>query len=187
MDTIFSRTQTTGYRISITSLLGIILKDAEIKYGARDTSYTILGIQFTSDDGPSILYPNHSRSIIIQITNNCIQDMNRAVFQVAHEVIHCLFPSGEQKASYLEEGLATYHSISFTKNNGYGVWFAGHQKYQSAFDAFIKILEIDSDIIRKIRLIQPSISLVAKDQLLEINPNIPEDLAELLTTQFYQN
>ncbi len=46
----------------------------------------------TSKKNPQIWFPNYgkSKNIVIQITENCLNDMDRAVFQVAHETIHCL-------------------------------------------------------------------------------------------------
>jgi len=96
MNTIFiSHPTSCGYSWTITSKLGHILRTAEERYGKRDHSYTILGVEF-SQDGPQIWYPGNCKNIIIQISMNCIDDINRAVFQVAHEAIHCLSPTGEK-------------------------------------------------------------------------------------------
>src|SRR5688572_16155643 len=102
---------TGGYSWTVTTKLGHILRTAEAKYGERDKSYTLLGVEFTTEGGPQIWYPGNCKNIAVQITMECYYDIDRAVFQVAHEVIHCLGPSGRQNANFLEEGLANLFSI----------------------------------------------------------------------------
>lgn len=173
-----------GHSWTITSKLGHIIRTAEEKYGPRDYSYTILGIEFNQDGHPRIWYPGNCKHIIIQISMNCTEDMNRAVFQVAHEAIHCLCPTGIKSANVLEEGLANLFSIEYTLTNGNGVWSSNDQKYTDASELVKQLLSFDNEIIKKLRLVQPTISLINKELILEINPNVPADLAEKLTTKF---
>ena len=172
-----------GYSWTITSKLGHILRTAEEKYGKRDYSYTILGVEF-SQDGPMIWYPGNCRNIIIQISMNCIDDMNRAVFQVAHEAIHCLSPIGRKNANVLEEGLANLFSIEYTGENGNGIWTANGPKYTAASELVKQLIAFDVGIIKKIREFQPTISLIDKDLIMQINSNVPEELADDLTKRF---
>ena len=150
MSTIFiSHPIPNGHSWTITSKLGHILKTAEEKYGQRDYSYTILGVEFNQDEHPRIWYPGNCKNVIIQISMNCINDLNRAVFQVAHEAIHCLCPTGSKNANVLEEGLANLFSIEYTKDNGHGIWVSNGQNYTDASELVKKLLTIDSEIIKK--------------------------------------
>jgi len=90
-----------GHSWTITSKFGHILRTAEEKYGERDKSYTILGVEFTTYIKPQIWYPGNCKHVSIQITINCLNDINRAIFQVAHETIHFLCPTGGQNANVL--------------------------------------------------------------------------------------
>ena len=175
---------TDGYSWTITSKLGHILKIAEEKYGPRDYSYTILGVEFNQDGHPRFWYPGNRKHVIIQISMNCINDFNRAVFQVAHEAIHCLCPTGKKSANVLEEGLANLFSIEYTLANGNGIWSSNSQKYTDASELVKQLLSFDSEIIKKLRLVEPTISLIDKDLILKTNPNIPEELADNLTLIF---
>jgi len=173
-----------GHSWTITSKLGHILRTAEEKYGPRDHTYTILGVEFNQDGHPRIWYPGDCKNVIIQISMNCINDINRAVFQVAHEAIHCLCPTGTKTANVLEEGLANLFSVEYTLTNGNGVWTSNGQKYTDASELVKQLLSFDQEIIKKLRLVQPTISSIDKDLILKTNSNVPEDLAESLTRIF---
>lgn len=174
-----------GHSWTITSKLSHIIQTAECNYGERDKTYTILGVEFTNNGNPQIWYPGNCKHIAIQITMNCQNDLNRAVFQVAHEVIHCLSPSGGQNANVLEEGLANLFSIEYCKKFGHGnSWVSSQQEYTDASKKVKQLLEIDKEIIKKIRTIHKTVSINDKTMLLDINPNIPEELAIELTNKF---
>jgi len=173
-----------GYSWTITSKLGHILRTAEEKYGPRDYTYTILGIEFNQDGHPRIWYPGDCKNIVIQISMDCMNDINRAVFQVAHEAIHCLCPTGTKTANVLEEGLANLFSIEYTLTNGNGIWTSNDQKYTDASKLVKQLLSFDEDIIKKLRIVQPTISSIDKNLILKTNSNIPEDLADSLTRIF---
>lgn len=173
-----------GYSWTITSKLGHILRTAEDKYGQRDYTYTILGVEFNQDGHPRIWFPGNCKNVIIQISLNCINDLNRAVFQVAHEAVHCLSPTGTKDANVLEEGLANLFSIEYTLANGNGVWTASDPKYTDASTLVTELLVFDAEIIKKLRNTQPTISAIEKDLILQINPNIPKTLADQLAAKF---
>jgi hypothetical protein len=185
MSSIFiSQSIPKGYSWTITSKLGHILSVAEAKYGPRDYSYTILGVEFNQDGHPRIWYPGNCKNIVIQISLNCINDLNRAVFQVAHEAIHCLSPTGIKSANILEEGLANLFSIEYALENGSGVWIPNNQKYSDPSELVKRLIKIDPEIIKKLREIEPTISAINKDLILKINPDVPEELADALTNKF---
>lgn len=174
-----------GHTWTITSKLGHILRTAEERYGERDKTYTILGVEFTTNGNPQIWYPGNCKHLSIQITENCMNDLNHAVFQVAHEAVHCLCPTGNQNASVLEEGLANLFSIIYCKENGHGNnWSANVQKYTDANNLVERLLDIDSEIIKKLRSIEPTISKIDKDLIIKVNPAISSELAEQLTRKF---
>ena len=185
MSSIFiSKRIPNGHTWTITSKLGHILSTAEEKYGKRDTSYTLLGVEFNQEMQPIIWYPGNKKHIVIQITLDCLDNINQAIFQVAHEVIHCLCPTGDSNANVLEEGLANLFSIEYTRENDNGIWEASEQKYTDASELVERLLSYDTDIIKKLRLIQPTISLIDENLILQMNPNIPSELANKLVAKF---
>lgn len=179
-----------GYSWTIISKLRIIINTAETRYGKRDYSYTILGIELTEEDCPRIWYPGNCKDIIIQITNDCLNNMDKAVFQVAHEVIHCLSPTNMSKTNVLEEGLATLFSAHCVPENyweNYLAHLASKPEYPEYIDAYNLVkdfLSVDPNIIKKLREIEPTISLINKDLILSINPNIQLDLILKLLMPF---
>lgn len=174
-----------GHSWTITSKLGDILHVAQEKYGPRDYTYTLLGVEFNQETQPRIWYPKNGKNIIIQITLNCLNDLNIAVYQVAHEVIHCLSPiTGQKHTNVLEEGLATLFSFEYAFHNGNGAWQPEIEKYQDAYRLVRQLISIDADIIKKLRQLQPTISKIDKDLILSVNPNVPIELAENLTQVF---
>jgi hypothetical protein len=163
----------------------IILMTAEEKYGKRDKSYTVLRIDFTDQEVPHIWYPDDCKNVVIRITENCKKDMNQAVFQIAHETIHCLCPTKKDTANILEEGLANLFSIEYCRENNHGSdWKATNQAYTDASNMVEALLEIDKDIIKKLRVIEPTISDITKEIILRVNSEISEGLANDLTKMF---
>ena len=74
-----------------TTILGDLLFTAERKYGARDKSWTILGIEICGLH-PQIWYPRSSegaRFVSVMLSDAARMNSRQAVFQLAHEVIHC--------------------------------------------------------------------------------------------------
>lgn len=61
-----------GYSWTIISRAGHILRVAESKYGKRDMSYTLLGVEFTSEERPQIWFPGNCGNIVIPITEDCV-------------------------------------------------------------------------------------------------------------------
>jgi hypothetical protein len=173
-----------GYSWTITSKLSNIINVAETRFGKRDYSYTILGIELTHDPIPKIWYPGNRKHIIIQITKDCLNNMDKAVFQTAHEVIHCLSPNRESRTNVLEEGLATLFAIQYINENNHEKFHAEEPEYINAYNLANSFLSIDPDIIKKLREVEPTISLISKDMILDINPAIQEDLIEKLLEPF---
>ena len=115
---------------------------------------------------------------------NCIDDINQAVYQVAHEVIHCLSPTEAKAATVLEEGLASLFAIEYAFTNGNGIWTSKEQEYTDASELVKQLISIDSAIIKKLRMVQPTISLIDKDLIMRTNTNVPEELANNLIKRF---
>ena len=167
---------------TLASILGDSLIKAEQRFGNRDKDYTILGIEFLNHHCPYIWYINNGKHIIIRLTLSCIDDFNQGVFQLTHEVIHCLSPDVNVRATILEEGLATLFATEYSINHG--ALKATDQKYLDACGLVNQLLKIDADIIKKLRQSQSKISLINEADILKINNNIPKKLAFELTQVF---
>ncbi len=154
-----------GFTWTLTSRLGDILTDLEEKFGPRDMSYTILGIEFF-DDGPQIWYPKSQKHIIVQLSSSARNNLSQAIYQLAHEAVHLLNPSGENSASVLEEGLAAYYAWEYTQRNFQEDYSKkAREDYKMAGMLVKKLMETSPNAIKEIRKKFKSLSSISTTDL----------------------
>jgi hypothetical protein len=173
-----------GSSYTISSRLGDTLRHAEALFGERDKSYTLLGVEFASVPVPLIWYPGDCRHVLIRLAS--MDNVNRAIYQLAHETVHCLTPTGGNAMNILEEGMATYFAELYMNQGGFGGnWSnSGSPVYDAANALFKNLIAIDADIIKKARAIQPIISMITADVLIQANNNINQALANNICQPF---
>ena len=173
----------TGYTWTLTSRLGQMLRMSEELFGPRDYSYTILGIEFMKC-GPQIWYPGNCQHISIQLSFSAAKDMSQACYQLAHETIHLLAPTGCRNATNLEEGIACYFAQHYMKKvcNEPNWKPAPHEyEYTQALEAVKCLLEKDLYGIRELRTIQPSFQNMTPEDIIKVFPKLkPEKISFLL-------
>ncbi len=167
---------------TLATRLGDMLGVAEMQFGPRDPSYTILGIEFAGTR-PMIWYPGDCKHIVIQLTEDCLTDLPRACYQLAHECIHLLSPTGQQHAINLEEGLATLYGEEYATQ-----WFntprnCGTANYERAKSAAARALSRNPAFIREIRRHKPSFNDFTVRDIVERTGVTVAD-AEFLVTPF---
>jgi hypothetical protein len=172
-----------GYTWTLASRLGQILRIVEDLYGPRDMSYTVLGIEF-GGGVPQLWYPGAGRHIVVQITPECATDMQRACYQMAHESIHLLSPTGGTNTNTLEEGLATHFSARYMLHHFQAVWHAGPGSYHTACQYLEQLLALDAGIVRTLRQLQPTLSAITAEQIRSAHPGVTEGLATALAQPF---
>ncbi len=172
-----------GFTWTLASRLGSILGLAEDRFGPRDTSYTLLGIEFGGEI-PQTWYPGSCRHIIIQLTPACATDTVRACYQLSHECIHLLSPSGGQGGNNLEEGLATHFCHRYIVET-FGVdWPCTIPSYAAARAAVEELLSADITVIRRLRERQPAIHLVTPADIVAVAPDTRAESAAFLCERF---
>lgn len=173
-----------GWTWTLASRLGHMLRKAEGAFGPRDPSYTILGVEFGGDI-PQIWYPGNCGHVIVQITPSCATDPYRAWYQMAHEVIHLLSPSGSAVTTVLDEGLATHFQLSYMREEfGQDQWCPDVHSYIEAQAAVEKVLSIDVHFVKNLRKNQPALWKASAADILQAVPAIPKSLAAQLATPF---
>lgn len=100
----------TGWTWTLVTRLGAMLTEIEDRYGPRDSVWTPLGIEF-GGPRPRIWYPGDVKQLSIGLSANARLEPERAIFQLAHEAIHLLAPTGKPDAPAVEEGLAVLYSL----------------------------------------------------------------------------
>lgn len=139
--------------------------------------------QVNSALGPHIYYydSDEHRRIGIWHSYNA-HGYNGAFFvEIAHEVVHLISPV--TKATVLEEGLATLFSEQEAKRAG---WEPAREpeKYRSAKQLVVQLLERDNGIIKKIRKHESYISNIKPHHILVETKSIARELAETLCMKF---
>jgi len=166
---------------TLTTLLGEILNQLEADYGPRDSGYTLLGIEFGGDE-PHIRYPTKCKQIAIRLTDAARLAPEQALFQLAHEAVHLLAPTGKD-ALVVEEGIATL--FSHRMSAAYGSSFRNNEPaYACAEQTVLEWLQIHPGGVQAVRAIEPNF-FAWKPSIIGIaSPNTPEKLALALCAPF---
>jgi hypothetical protein len=173
-----------GYTWTLTSRFGEMLYMAQDIFGPRDTSYTILGVEFVMDN-PRIWYPGSRRDIIIQLSPPAAMDMAQACYQLAHETVHLLAPSGGNDAINFEEGVACYFSAYYMRTQfGQPSWHPSHPSYIRALSLVTPRLDAHIQCIRRLRNKHPTFSLISRDDLIAEFPALKPEDADFLLSRF---
>ena len=170
-----------------------MLNMAESFFRPRDRSYTILSIEFR-DDGPYIWYPTfrdeQDKYITIMLSTSAARRMSQACFQMAHETVHLLAPTGGQNANNLEEGVACYFSLYYMelyykeKNLNEPKWYYTKNSYNRALKLVTRRLEEDIYCIRRLRERQPSFRDISQEEIHKDFPELAEEDVCFLTSKF---
>ena len=170
-----------GYTWTLASLLGNMLHIAEGLFGKRDHSYTILGIEI-GPDLPKIWYPGNRKDIVIQLDSIAATDMYRACYQMAHETLHLLAPTGVDDASNFEEGVACYFADLYMREVLKNPYLPPSlSSYRTAFELVKPLLDADRYCIRRLRDQQPSFSKITREQISVAFPSLtPKDVSFLI-------
>lgn len=173
-----------GYTWTLASRLGDMLHLAQELFGERDLSYTILGIEFVHDN-PRIWYPGNRRHIVIQLSPSAATDMSQACYQLAHETVHLLAPSGGNHGINLEEGVACYFAAHYMKTKlGQPAWRPTIPSYIRAFGLVTPRLDMDIQCIRRLRTQHPSFYQIRRDSLVSEFPDLSSADVDFLLSYF---
>ena len=170
-----------GYRFTLTSLLSTMLNDAEQLFGPRDITYTPVGIEF-SGGRPKIWYPGTNKHVSIILTDSAREDPAQAIFQLAHEVMHLLSPTGGAHAPVVEEGLSALFQERANEIYGLNLRIVS-KPYIEATKIANKLLRGQSQIIKKLRVLEPAFHKWSP-RFLVANGNVSLKIAEELCEPF---
>ena len=166
-----------GFTWSLTTVLGKFLREAEQEYGPRDTSWKILGIEFGGDI-PQLWFPGNCRHISIKLADVARLNPIVAQFELAHETVHLLAPTGTGIANNLEEGVATIfaHKNSLIRSD--------QLSYLNVEKLVSLLLATDPFAILKLRAKRPAFSDFTPDFILQHYPHLSESVAKTLCEPF---
>jgi hypothetical protein len=174
-----------GYTWTLTTRLGELLSLAEARYGPRDRSYTLLGVEFCAT-GPRIWYPGDRRDVVIQLSLAALESERLALYQLAHECVHLLGPSGTANASNLEEGLAvafSWFSVEHTLGIP-GESLTDDPAYLAAGQRVRRLLAEDPGLIRRLRNLGSDLWRPRPEDLRAAWPGLAAEEVTYLTQPF---
>jgi hypothetical protein len=167
---------------SIVSRVGEMLAGAEEKYGPRNERWTLLGVELGGRGHAEIWYPGNAHQIIIQLTPMCATNMIEACYEAAHETVHLLAPTS--KSTVIEEGAATVFAEDYLLRTWGRRDATPPGPYRRASGEVRKLLNMDPDVIKKIRASQPMFSAMTVSDLTNACPDLSAALAEQLVQPF---
>jgi hypothetical protein len=178
-----------GYSWTLTTFALKFLEDAETLFGKRAQNFIYAGIELTTNSHPQVWYPLN-KYVVIQLPEATAFDWKKAIFELSHEVIHVLSPSGKAKVTNLEEGLGAYFSTlitdRYTKDVNYAISSLRQSKYYYPYQLVAQLLQIRHDAIVELRKMQPVLDKVTKEDFKKAKLDIPQDLiSELLKPMQY--
>lgn len=176
----------TGFTYTLPSRLGSFLEYAETAFGERDKSWTILGVEFGPKANPQTWYPNFPKrkDVVVQMSMNAADDETTAIYQLAHECIHLLSPTGDQMSLVLEEGLATAFSEDVVKQICGVSVSSGIPAYDNAAVKVRELVAVAPDAIRQLRKIQPVFQYMNADTFKLAGVQAPDELIASLVSPF---
>lgn len=182
--------------IQMKKLADDMLLEAQTLFGKKVQGWRFNDIVI-NEGFPHIKY--YSKGFInISLTEKVVNDYNQLCAQLSHEVCHLLHPSKEFETGIqhntlvINEGIATYFSIlQMLKLNIHNEAIESLRNdspnYYNAFLAVKELMSINSDSIKIIRNIHPTIDKFTLDDFKETILDIPLKLKLELVNKFNIN
>ena len=98
-----------------TAELQRILSIVKLRFGAQVAGWTMLPVLIEGQRFPQTLVSEAHRTFRVRLTESTNTYPQQALFQLAHEAIHCLSPAERLDTIWFEEGLANHHSLTFSE------------------------------------------------------------------------
>lgn len=187
--TIYGRVRPDGYvDEKILSDVMSISADIESRFGLAVTDWVLGGVIFDAKDNqPCLFYPSGRQGVVlIQLVGPALSNVDFARFQLSHELVHAINPSGLNGANVFEEGMAAWYQQCYSTKVLKGRVQLGGEAYKSArqlFNKFIKKSKVKNPVI-KVRSIEPNLYKVTHDVFVNAGIILPSDIETLLLTKF---
>lgn len=161
-------------------LQGFLLSEIEGLIGRRDINKIIYQPAF-NDEGPFICVPHDGAYAVL--SPNSKSSWGVALYELAHETVHLLDPVAGN-TNILEEGVATRFSEEMSKKLAGCAMSTSMSSYR---EAEILVGELPKPFYNSVRLIREKVgalSKVTKNDLVELFPDISEEVASTLCETF---
>jgi hypothetical protein len=85
----------------------------EGRFGPRMTGWKLRPVLIQGQDFAQTMVSESHRTITVRLTESTRNHPLRAIYQLAHEAIHCLSPAERFDTLWFEEALANHHALTF--------------------------------------------------------------------------
>lgn len=92
-----------------------ILRVVEGRFGPRITGWKLRPVLVHGENFPQTMVSESDRTITVRLTELTRNHPLQAIYQLAHEAIHCLSPAARLDTLWFEEGLANHHAVTFAE------------------------------------------------------------------------
>lgn len=162
--------------------------DVEKRFGPAVNEWIMGGIIFdTKENQPCLFYPYARQGVVmIKLVGPAITSIEFARFQLAHELVHCLNPSGGQLSNVLEEGMAACFQQSYATRMLKGRVRLGDEKYTAArkiFNKLVKKSNVPNPIMR-LRSVEPYLHKITHETFAAAGIILPSELEKSLLMKF---
>lgn len=162
--------------------------EVEKIFGPAVNEWSIGGVRFDPKaNQPCLWYPYGLQGVVmVNLDRNATTSIEFSRFQLAHEMVHCINPSGGNSANVLEEGMAAWFQQSYATKKLKGFVQLGDKKYIEArklFNKFVKKSKVANPIAR-IRKVEPYLHKVTHETFVATGIALPADLEEVLLSKF---
>jgi hypothetical protein len=164
-------------------LLAKYIAQAERRYGSRVSGWTIAPVIVDRDNFAETLVDRTARRVEVHITNSTRKYPTQAIYQLAHEAVHCFVASGRRDTIYFEEGLANDFALTLPdlpalyRNQALATLPTLLREPLSAFRA----LNATDEAIRALRAVQPDFDALTPDIIVNsfgVSPQTASDVCK---------
>jgi hypothetical protein len=161
-----------------------IIKEAELLFGPRDTSYQLSTPRVTECASSRTYFIRPLRMSRIYLSRDAKTKPWLASLELAHEAIHVLSPAGFSGLTILEEGLAEWFAQRYVSRVHDMVFERGaNPRADAVMQAVSTLLAKNQSVIKTLRTRQPVISKIDEKLLIEV-AGIELSQAKFLCTNF---
>ena len=111
--------------------------------------------------------------------------MSQACYQMAHETVHLLSPTGGNHATNFEEGVACYFAAYYMTNRmNEPCWLPDLPSYKRALELISPRLDEDIYCVRRLRDRQPSFLKMGREEISAEFPDLTPTDVDFLISKF---
>ncbi len=167
---------------------------AEETFGPSVSEWTFGGVEI-NDCPPHVAYYPDQKAVCVSLSKKTLDNETQLLFQLSHEICHCLYPSMDiqtrnlEKVNFLNEGISTHFSVSCLSrfldvNPILDDLERNSSNYFRALSLVNSLLSYHDRAIVMVRKIQPYVNRLTLNDFKNAGLLFPKILVEELLSEF---